>query len=471
MTKKVISLGDGITLSGDAALQADVRIIPPGLESLGGGNVPPPPVFRESRDALESLAPAGEGELGVLAVSGVNDPALVTPQNPLVLTLETAPAGADLVLPYTFDGEFYLPLGNSQTVDGRTDITIEHLPVPQADPALESLGSISILFQKIASDFIGTAYSYPRLAAAGVTEDGQVSYEADVNEVRKRVAEAERILLYVHGLFGSSEGYVASAMAVDVKDGPAPKLAEKYDLILAFDYESVNTAIEWTARQLRWALEEVGLGPQHGKTVHIVAHSMGGLVSRWFIEMEGGKDMVQHLVTAGTPHLGSPWSKVHDWAGTLLSLGLNSLSTVIWPVKIIGSLVKATEAIDVTVDEMDPGSLFMQLLSTNRDPSVPMTLLAGNTSVKPSAMQKKPGETSVLERLFDRLEDMKLLQKAAGLAFFGKPNDMAVSVESAFGVPKGHQLVRRVEIPCDHMSFFLISESLRKMNKALDSPH
>jgi pimeloyl-ACP methyl ester carboxylesterase len=471
MTKKVIFLGEGITLSGDARLQADVRLRSPHLESLGAPSVPPPPLFAADPGALESLggpAEAGGPALGVLEVSGVNDPSLVTPQNPLLLALEEGQSTDALVMPYTFDGEFYLPLGYSRTQNGRTEIAIEQLPVPGVEPTLESLGAVSILFQKIASDTLGTAYEYPRLSAAAVTADGRVSYEADREVVRRHVAGAQRILLYLHGLFGSSEGYVASAVGAGVKDGPAPKLAEKYDLILAFDYESLNTAVEWTARELRWALEEVGLGARHGKTLHIVAHSLGGLVARWFVEMEGGSDMVQHLVLAGTPHLGSPWSKIHDWAGTLLSLGLNSLSTVVWPLKIVGSLVKGMEAIDVTVDEMDPGSLFMRLLATNRDPAVPLTVIAGNTSIKPEAMQKQAGQPSALERLLERLEGMKLVQKSAGLAFFGKPNDMLVSVQSALGAPEGHSLVRRVEIPCDHMSFFLLGDALRKMEEALE---
>jgi pimeloyl-ACP methyl ester carboxylesterase len=470
MTNKVISLGEGITLSGDARLQADMRLVPPHLESLGAASVPPPQLFAADSGALESLgapAAAGGAEMGVLEVSGINDPSLVTAHNPLLLTLEEGQAGDALVMPYTFDGEFYLPLGYSRTENGRTEIAIEQLPTPGGKPALESLGAVSILFQKIVSDVIGTAYEYPRLSAATVMADGRVIYEANSGEVRRRVAGAQRILLYIHGLFGSSEGYVASAVGAGVKDGPAPKLAEKYDLILAFDYESLNTAVEWTARELRWALEAVGLGANHGKTLHIVAHSLGGLVARWFIEMEGGREIAQHLVMAGTPHLGSPWSKIHDWAGTVLSLGLNSLSTVVWPLKIVGSLVKGMEAIDVTVDEMDPSSLFMQLLATNRDPAVPMTVLAGNTSIKPEALQKQPGESSALERLFERLEGMQLVQKAAGLAFFGKPNDMLVSVQSAFGVPQGHSLVSRVEIPCDHMSFFLLADALRKMEQAL----
>lgn len=475
MTDKVAVLGEGIRLSWDSRLQAEVRLASLYDESLDLDGLLTPALFRDNPESFQALEfTSGRGSetgLGVLELNGVVDHALVTAENPLVLTMDETPVVGETILPYAFDGEFFLPLGNLRSIDGRTEINIEHLPITSAGGDLESLGSITIMFQKIAADILGTGFDYPQLAVASVTDDGKVIYETGLAEMRRQVAEAGRILLYVHGLFGDSRGYVASAVAAEVADGgEPPKLAEMYDLILAFDYESVNTPIDLTARQLRQELEAVGLGPNHGKTLHIVAHSLGGLVSRWFVEQEGGKEIVQHLVTAGTPHMGTPWPKVHDWATTLLVLGLNGLSSVAWPVKIAASLLKATETIDVTVDQMDPNSTFMELLATNPDPGIPITLFAGNTSINPVVMQVQPGETSSrLERLLNRLEDMKLLEKAAGLAFFGQPNDIAVSVKSAFGLPDSHAQVSAVEIACDHMSFFLLSDSLKKLAEALDA--
>nr|ANY58127.1 hypothetical protein [uncultured bacterium] len=53
-----------------------------------------------------------------------------------------------------------------------------------------------------------------------------------------------------------------------------------------------------------------GINKQYpGCRVWIVAHSMGGLISRYLIETtlaKGGKSPVQGLVTLGTPHLGAP---------------------------------------------------------------------------------------------------------------------------------------------------------------------
>lgn len=40
----------------------------------------------------------------------------------------------------------------------------------------------------------------------------------------------------------------------------------------------------------------------------IIAHSMGGLVARYYVECLGGKEHVGHLITMGTPHFGTPKS-------------------------------------------------------------------------------------------------------------------------------------------------------------------
>ncbi|HSO27113.1 MAG TPA: hypothetical protein VLS48_03520, partial [Anaerolineales bacterium] len=355
---------------------------------------------------------------------------------------------------------FFLPLGYARVVNGQTEIHIERLPAPTSAGERDLKGSIKIMFQKIIAEPIGLEYEYPRLAHATLT-DAEIHYLSAPTELRKKVAEAENILLYLHGFTGDTQGMVQSAFKAGL---------DKTHLILAFDYESINTPIEETAWQLRERLEQIGLGAGHGKTVRLGAHSLGGLVARWFIEREGGDKIVQHLVTLGTPHKGTPWPKIYDWATNLLILGLNSLTSVAWPVKLIVSLVKVIETVDHAVDQLGPDTAFIKSLALNPDPGIPVTAIAGNTSIIPAASEIQPGENSSrLERLLATLKEMKLLEKAAGLAFFNQPNDIAVSVNSALGLPHGHKLVTTDIIACDHMSFFDASASLDKLAEVLSA--
>ena len=44
--------------------------------------------------------------------------------------------------------------------------------------------------------------------------------------------------------------------------------------------------------------------------VHVVGHSLGGLISRYYLQRQGGDRRVESLVTLGTPHQGSRWAHV-----------------------------------------------------------------------------------------------------------------------------------------------------------------
>jgi hypothetical protein len=44
--------------------------------------------------------------------------------------------------------------------------------------------------------------------------------------------------------------------------------------------------------------------------VHVVGHSLGGLISRYYVQRQGGDRRVESLVTLGTPHQGSVWANV-----------------------------------------------------------------------------------------------------------------------------------------------------------------
>jgi pimeloyl-ACP methyl ester carboxylesterase len=219
---------------------------------------------------------------------------------------------------------------------------------------------------------------------------------------------------------------------------------------------------------LRQRLAAVALEPGHEKTLHIVAHSMGGLVSRWFIERLGGSKTVQHLVMLGTPNGGSPWPTIEEWAVVALSFGLNNLMPIPWLGKSLGNLVSAVEKIDVALDEMSPSSRFLENLHASPDPKIPYTIIAGNTSLITQANTERD---KARRSLLDRLKSVNLLHLATAPAFFGEPNDIAVSVVNILRQPAGraHRTTVR-EVACDHLTYFNTKAGLNALAELLPPP-
>jgi pimeloyl-ACP methyl ester carboxylesterase len=277
---------------------------------------------------------------------------------------------------------------------------------------------------------------------------------ADQADVAARVAAAKRILLFIHGIVGGP---------------PLPPVAmESYDLLLTFDYEYINTSIEETARQLKQRLADVGLGAGHHKTLHVVAHSMGGLVARWTIEREGGAGLVQHLVMLGTPNAGSPWPTVHDWATRALAIGLNALGGGAWPATVLGGLVAAIEQVDVALDQMAPGAPILETLAESPYPGagVRYSVIAGDTR----RIWERQADIGRLARLLDRVSGHRLLHDVTAQAFFGQPNDIAVSVDSSTHLPKHWPTQPATHvIACDHVTYFSTEESVKLLATLLAS--
>ncbi len=62
----------------------------------------------------------------------------------------------------------------------------------------------------------------------------------------------------------------------------------------------IPTAASRLAKMVETTCEQTG----HGR-IHIVAHSLGGLVARYYVQKLGGDERVHTLVTLGTPHEGT----------------------------------------------------------------------------------------------------------------------------------------------------------------------
>ena len=462
-------LRTGVQLQPHPSLQANVRLTTAPQASRDVGNKIVPPIFQDDPNLTQpfkfSVSRGMAPELSILELDDVEDHRVVTPDAPLKLVVDTPLQENEYVLPIGYDGEFFLPLGlGKSTENGKTEIELERLPKPISQGKRDLKGAIRICFQKMVREKLGLEFEYPLLAVAEVGDGKTVTYETDIALVKQRVAQAERIVLYIHGIIGDTKNLVPSLQQPLQVETENRSIGELYDLVLTFDYENLNTPIEKNAQLLKKRLEAVGLGANHGKVLHIVAHGMGGLVSRWFIEQEGGNKVIQHLMMLGTPNAGFPWATVKEWATFMMAVGIDGLSTIPLPVKALGSLSEAMmNTVEVALDQMQPNSKFLQALAKSKDPGVPYSIIAGNTSIIPAALQEEGEQSTLLKRLMKKLFD-----KVVDLPFLGEPNDIAVTVQSIKSIPDGWSVSPFIqEVACDHLTYFNHPECLKALLTAL----
>lgn len=413
--------------------------------------------------------------LSGLELTDVEDYTVVTPEQPLQLLVDAPLGENEKILPVGYDGEFFLPLGRGKkTEDNQTEIQLNRLPKPTVS-SRSLQGSIRIFFQKVITQKLGADFAdeYPILASADVDEKGKVIYEKSQETLKGKVTQAQKIVLFIHGIIGDTASIAPCVQLSKTEvDGQTKTLRELYDLVLTFDYENLQTTVQENAKLLGQRLADVGLDPNHGKELHIVAHSMGGLVSRWFIEREGGNQVVQHLVMLGTPNGGSPWPAVQDWVFATLSIGLNQLSAIVWPTKVVAELLDFLEANDNSLAQMQPGSPILHELETNPDPGIPYTIIAGDRSVMAAALAAEPEkQSSLLQRLMEKLFN-KGVDKMVNFTFFEQPNDIAVTLTSIKNVSSNRTPPPKIYTPdaaCDHLTYFTNPAGLNALIRALYS--
>lgn len=241
----------------------------------------------------------------------------ISAENPLKISINQSLDEGEYIIPYTCDaeGKRFLPIGlasSKDVVDERTFIRIEELPeeavrAPEGEKGIG--GSLKIFFRKlIYRQLLRIDDKSTHVLAIPVFADDDstkvIDYKRETQSVAAEVANAQRILLIMHGIIGQTDT-MAGFVNQPHTDGKQ-YVRDQYDLVLAFDYENLNTYIQDTAKALKESLQAVGIVAGCGKQLDIVAHSMGGLVSRYFIEREDGAAIVRKLVMVGTPNGGSP---------------------------------------------------------------------------------------------------------------------------------------------------------------------
>lgn len=83
----------------------------------------------------------------------------------------------------------------------------------------------------------------------------------------------------------------------------------------SFDYGLLTSDVRATADDLAVAIEKL-VEESGSEKVHVIGHSLGGLITRYYVQRMCGHQRVHTVVTLGTPHQGTALAR----AGSLLPL-------------------------------------------------------------------------------------------------------------------------------------------------------
>ncbi|HEX2533227.1 MAG TPA: hypothetical protein VHK69_05800, partial [Chitinophagaceae bacterium] len=356
----------------------------------------------------------------------------------------------ETTIPYGFDAVsgLYFPVGYT---DAEGTIHIAQLPEPTAgtlrgtEPLTRSLGgSIKLFFKKIfRKDRLNTLTLYVNREGKPWTE-----VSTDPQEIREVLGKtgSASVLLLLHGIIGDMKSITAG-----LKEAAAFSSVTQY--VLTYDYENLSTPVAQTARQLRAALDEAGFGAAgHGQKLCIMAHSMGGLVSRCLVEKEGGSAFVSQVVFIGTPNGGSEMAHLRTSVGNLLTHALNVTGPLKLAITGLSFLLKKLEWNPLhTLAELDPGSDLLRELAGSRPPDgIPYFILAGDVT---QLGLDYSGSDYFLKKVAEAVK-RNIVYPALTRTLYGqKPNDIAVTLDSMqaiAGFPKENLHV----VASDHLSYF-----------------
>lgn len=400
--------------------------------------------------AATSLAPARLGGSRGAAVhsielSDIGHPEALARQ-PLEMRITAPLADGEMLVPLVHDGKHILLAGDFwQGNDGATHISIDHLPTlasPQA-AGQRSIGSALKLY--LFKTYLG-AQGVNSLRRAEFAADGSFTYQSD--RIAENVAAAENVLVVLHGIIGDTKALLGGVSAAG--------LDRTFDCVLAYDYENLATLIGDTAHSLKSDLAKIGLGVGHGKKVTLLAHSMGGLVSRYFIEREGGDSIVDHLVMCGTPNQGSPFGRIataRKVLEMLATIGVNFAPQLCGPaLMVLGRSKKLTP----TLEQMDPDSDFLAELNTGAAPNTRYTILAGDVD----RYQSPPGSS------FAELIAKVGRGTVFDALFSNRANDIAVAVDSIVArLPTRSAATVRIDAACHHLNYFTDPAGIAALSK------
>ncbi len=113
-----------------------------------------------------------------------------------------------------------------------------------------------------------------------------------------RRAYNQRPVLLVHGIVHNPSAFYKLKKKMDEEGWQ-----NVYTINYSTSHGSLTKMVEILAKKVDLILEQTKSGQ-----IDIVAHSMGGIISRYFMTIGVGRGKVRNLVTLGTPHQGTEMS-------------------------------------------------------------------------------------------------------------------------------------------------------------------
>lgn len=363
-------------------------------------------------------------------------------ETPLVIDIRPEKED-ELVLPFFFDGEDFLPMGVVSIAEpGLMQISVDTIPEEAAEKTRSLGGAFRMVFLKFAGKL-------------GIKTDPNqlrwVDYANDATRVSSgleaKVSEAKSVLLLVHGIIGDTEE-MAKTFSIAMESG--------YDLVMTYDYENLNTPIEEIAAILKGKLTGLGFNENDEKELVLVAHSMGGLVSRYMIEELGGDKFVDKLIMAGTPNGGSKFGEIPgyvSWTSVALALGTKLFPPQVGAITgFLSSVLKVgNKGVLHTLAQMDSDSDFIKKLTHKTTAPIPYYIVGGDLDAYLRASNGLP----LME---------KVVTQIGTWIYKNMVNDIAVSTDSIF-LAKTAAVPQKVS--CHHLNYFVIDESVSALAKLL----
>ena len=446
---QTVDLADGqIRIQSHPSFKANASLLPLVDATRSGTDEEPVQCLLSHGFAPLNFSNQRGGNQSILDLHGIQSQDSIHDQ-PLEIELDVPLSDEEYVVPVIHDGQHFRIAGETWKDDtGKTQIRIQE--IPKSDTQERSVLSAAKLY------FLKTVCgvkNVDQLVTFQIINDTVGQKSSGLGEL---IHQASNVLVLVHGLVGDSRSMFDELQLLKQSDEQIAKQLDQFDLVLGYNYETLNTPIEQSAQQLKQLLASKGLNAEtQGKSLTLVGHSMGGLLTRWMVERESCQ-FVDHVVMIGTPNEGSPFANFAMAVSALSNLADMAINLIPGFAK---SFIQSTQdmlkqrSLTTTLVQLSANSEFLRELNTSQDPGVPYTIIAGDVNRFVSELADDHQKS-----LIDKLGSSKGVRKL----FKGVANDVAVSVDSARAVLDSRSPAPRKEtIACHHLNYLTDESGLQ----------